>query len=276
MKFTFTGTGGQLFGKSIVGMILTMITCEIYMPWYIVSMHKNLTSERTFGPTEQGEIQLDFTGSCGQFFVLMLVGMLLTTITLGIYLPWYAISMMKFYTDNTTATAKDGTIYEIKFEATGGEFFVTCFVGYLLTLITLFIYAPWFMCKLQVFINERTVITSGGQECGRLDFTGSGGDLFVTFLVGYLLTMVTFGIYGVWFQVNLYKFFATHTGVTIKDVRYVADFTGTGLDFLGLVLVGMLLCMVTFGIYGFWFAVKILKWQTDNLPVAAEGHAAAT
>jgi uncharacterized protein YneF (UPF0154 family) len=38
----------------------------------------------------------------------------------------------------------------------------------------------------------------------------------------------------------------------------------------------MLLCMVTFGIYGFWFAVKILKWQTDNLPVAAEGHAAAT
>jgi uncharacterized membrane protein YjgN (DUF898 family) len=38
------------------------------------------------------------------------------------------------------------------------------------------------------------------------EFHGTGGEFFVTFLVGYLLTLITIGIYMPWFIVKLWKF----------------------------------------------------------------------
>jgi len=46
-------------------------------------------------------------------------------------------------------------------------------------------------------VNEKTYVE---------DFLGTGGQLLVTLLVGYLLTIITAGIYGPWFICKLYKF----------------------------------------------------------------------
>ena len=266
IKFKFTGTGGQLFAKLFVGMILTMITFGIYSPWFVVGMMKYFFSKSQFGPTAKGDLKLEFSGQGGKFFVIGLVGYLLTLITLGIYGPWFMVKLIRFYAENSVAKADDGTRYQLRFDASGGDLFVTFLVGYLLTMITFGIYGPWFMCKLQDLFYSNTSILSGGQKVGGLNFSGTGGDLFVTFIVGYLLSMITLGIYGPWFQVKIMKFYAQHTVVTVNGVKYGSDFTGTGGELFVKMLLGSLLTLLTLGIYAFWFAVDITKWKMDNTP----------
>ncbi len=266
MKFKFSGSGGELFGKLFVGLLLTMVTFGIYSPWFVVGMMKYFFSKSQFGPTGKGDLQLEFKGQGGEFFVIGLVGYLLTLITLGIYGPWFMAKLIRFYADNSEAKAQDGTSYQLRFDASGGDLFVAFLVGYLLTMITFGIYTPWFMCKLQELFYANTSIVSGGQKVGGLDFNGSGGELFVTFLVGYLLTVITLGIYMPWFQVKIMKFYAQHTVITVNGARFSSDFEGTGGQFFVKLLVGYLLTMLTLGIYGFWFAVDLIKWKMDNTP----------
>lgn len=268
MKFKFTGTGGELFGKLIVGLLLTLITFGIYTPWFMIGMQKYLYEKTTFGPTAKGDLKLQFTGEGSAFFVLLLVGYLLTMITIGIYTPWFIAKLLRFYADNSSATASDGTSYQLRFDASGGDLFVAFLLGALLTPITMGIYTPWFMCSLQKLIYSHTSLISGGQKVGDLDFVGTGGHLFVTFLVGYLLTLVTLGIYSFWFAIKLFKFYSNNTVATVNGTAYSADFTGTGGQYLVKSLLGYLLSMVTLGIYSFWFIADLLKWQTDNLPIS--------
>jgi uncharacterized membrane protein YjgN (DUF898 family) len=270
----FAGTGGELLGQLLVGYLLTLITFGIYAPWFMCKFTNFIAQRVTFGPTAKGTVQFRFEGQGGQLFVTFLVGYLLTMVTIGIYMPWFICKLTKFYLDNTTITTSDGSVYNPRFQGAGGDLFVTFLVGYLLTMVTFGIYAPWFMCKLNKWFAERTKLVSNGQETGSLDFTGEGGALLVTFIVGYLLTLVTFGIYMAWFQVKLLKFNADSTKITVNGQRFGLRFTGEGGELFVIILVGYLLSIVTLGIYMFWMMAKLIKWQLSNLVVFSEGGAA--
>jgi uncharacterized membrane protein YjgN (DUF898 family) len=264
LRPNFQGTGGELFVTFLVGYLLTLVTFGIYMPWFLCKIQSFLMSNTTLGPTKRGDLRLEFTGRGGELFVTFLVGYLLTAITIGIYAPWFIAKLIRFFADNTVATAQDGTRFRPRFEATGGELFVTFLVGYLLTAITFGIYGPWFLCKLNKVLRQRTMILENEQLVGNFDFEGKGGELFVTFLVGYLLTIITIGIYGAWFQVKLMKFFAENTRVVYQGRLYEGAFHGTGGEFFVLNLIGYLLTMVTIGIYMPWYMIKIWKFQFNN------------
>ncbi|HLT37160.1 MAG TPA: DUF898 family protein, partial [Enhygromyxa sp.] len=118
---------------------------------------------------------------------------------------------------------------------------------------------------------SNTKITKNGQQVGDMDFVGQGGDLLVTFIVGYLLTLVTFGIYMAWFQVKLMSFNAESTKITVEGQRMGMRFTGEGGELFVIMLVGYLLSMITLGIYMFWMMAKLLKWQLSNTVVFPEG-----
>jgi uncharacterized membrane protein YjgN (DUF898 family) len=270
----FSGTGGELLGQLLVGYLLTLITFGFYAPWFMCKFTNFIAQRVTFGPTAKGTVQFRFEGQGGQLFVTFLVGYLLTMITIGIYMPWFICKLTKFYLDNTTITTSDGSVYNPRFEGGGGDLFVTFLVGYLLTMVTIGIYAPWFMCKLNKWFAERTKLVSNGQETGSLDFTGEGGSLLVTFIVGYLLTIVTLGIYAAWFQVKMIKFNADNTKISVNGQRYGLRFTGEGGELFVIILVGYLLTIVTLGIYMFWMMAKLIKWQLSNLVVFSEGGAA--
>lgn len=271
----FSGTGGELLGQLLVGYLLTLITFGIYMPWFMCKFTNFIAERISFGPTPKGNLSFRFEGQGGQLFVTFLVGYLLTLVTFGIYMPWFFCKLTKFYADNTTAVAGDGSIYKPRFDGTGGDLFVTFLVGYLLTAITFGIYGPWFMCKMNKWFAEHTKITSNGQDVGNLDFVGEGGELLVTFIVGYLLTLVTFGIYMPWFQVKLLKFNADNTKINLNGQRMGLRFTGEGGELFVIILVGYLLSIVTLGIYMFWMMAKLIKWQVSNLVVFSEGGAPA-
>jgi uncharacterized membrane protein YjgN (DUF898 family) len=270
----FSGTGGELLGQLLVGYLLTLITFGIYGPWFMCKFANFIAERVTYGPTPKGTVRFKFEGEGGQLFVTFLVGYLLTMITFGIYMPWFMCKLSKFFTENSTISADDGSVYKPRFDGAGGDLFVTFLVGYLLTMITFGIYAPWFMCKMNKWFSENTKITKNGQEVGGLGFVGEGGELLVTFIVGYLLTLITFGIYGAWFQVKMIKFNADNTKINVEGQRLGMRFTGEGGELFVMILVGYLLTIVTFGFYMFWFMAKLLKWQLSNTVVFSEGAGA--
>lgn len=143
----FTGTGGELLGRLLVGLILTVITFGIYAPWFMAAFLRYLYSKTTLDRGAAGRVRLEFTGTGGQLLVVGLLGYLLTLVTLGIYLPWFIANLARFFADNSVGTTDDGTRYQLRFEATGGDLFATFFVGGLLSMITLGLYMPWFICK---------------------------------------------------------------------------------------------------------------------------------
>ena len=267
-RFKFSGTGGGLLVKFIVGMLLSMITLGIYLPWFAVNLAKYIYEHTTI-VTPQGEVRLQFRGTGGKLFVAMIVGYLLCLITLGIYSPWFITNLLKYFTENSSATSPGGQGYALEYNGTGGGLFVTFLVGYLLSIITLGIYVPWFMCKVSRFVLDNTSIMQGSAQAGTLAFTGAGGDLFVTFIVGYLLSIITLGIYSFWFAVKLMQFYAGSTEVTLAGVTWVGDFDGTGGNFLVINLVGYLLTLITVGIYGAWYCCNVIRFKLEGTTFSA-------
>jgi uncharacterized membrane protein YjgN (DUF898 family) len=261
----FQGTGGELFVTALVGALLSAITLYIYMPWFICKMARFLTANTTLGPTRRGDLRLDFSGQGGELFVILLLHGFLTAITLYIYMPWFMVKLIKFSLDNTNAVAPDGTRYRLQFDGTGGELFVTFLVGALLSAITLYIYLPWFICKIRKTIYSRISILENEQPVGNFDFEGTGGELFVTFLVGALLSAITLYIYLPWFMVKLKKFNAANTRIHYQGRTFAGEFHGTGGEFFVVNLVGLLLTMITLYIYFAWYQVNLWKFEYNNL-----------
>lgn len=263
-RFQYTGTGGELFKEMFVGALFVMLTLGIYVPWFKCRMDRYIASKTTLTGTPRGTAQVEYNGTGGGLLGTMLVGVLLTSVTLGIYLPWFICNMIRFNTEHTSLIAQDGTRYTFKFNGTGGALWVQFLVGELLSMITLGIYAPWFMCKLQKFVFSNVQILENGQPVGQVDFVGEGGALFGTFLVNYLLMMITLGLYAAWFNVNMRKFFAQNTRITIHGRTFVGDFQGSGGDYFGILLVSGLLSTFTLGIYAFWGVTNMIRFDHNN------------
>ncbi len=262
-RFVYTGTGGGLFGKVFVGMLLCLVTLGIYTPWFMVSMYGYIL-ENTTMKAAGGDVKFGFNSKGGELFVKMLVGCLLTMLTLGIYYSWFAVDISKYISANIVGTDAQGRVYNGAFRATGVQMFGVLFVGILLTMITFGIYTPWFLCKFMRFCTENTDIVHDGQVFGKFAFKGEGGTLFGVFLVGMLLTAVTLGIYYFWYQVNLMKFFAENSTVDVNGRTHRFMFTGTGGANFKINLVGTILTILTIGIYGAWYMTNQIRFKTEN------------
>ena len=263
----FTGTGGEMFGKMFVGFLLTAVTFGLYAPWFMTGLYRYIYSKLTFGPTAKGNVRFEFTGTGGELFVTFLSGYLLMFVTLFIYAPWFMTNLIRYMADHSVATTEDGTRYQLKYDGTGGSMLVTLLVGGLLCGITFGIYTPWFMCKLQKAILSQTRTLENGQSAGGFDFVGNGGDLFGQYLVGAILTAITFGIYFAWFQVRINRFMMSNTRATLGGGNFTFDYDATGGELFAKIFVGMCLMMITLGIYYFWFLASMIKFQCQHITI---------
>ena len=79
-------------------------------------------------------------------------------------------------------------------------------LGFLLSIVTLGIGAPWAHCMIYRWEAKHTVI--GGR---RLKFDGTAVQLFGNWIKWLLLTLITFGIYGFWLNIKLIQWKTKHT-----------------------------------------------------------------
>jgi uncharacterized membrane protein YjgN (DUF898 family) len=78
---------------------------------------------------------------------------------------------------------------------------------------------------------------------------------------GTLLTIVTLGIYGAWFSMNLRRYLLCN--VKFGNARF--SYKGVGGEYLWLNIKGYFLTVFTIGLYFFWWQKDLYNYYVNNL-----------
>jgi uncharacterized membrane protein YjgN (DUF898 family) len=92
-----------------------------------------------------------------------------------------------------------------KFDGGAGSFLLIGIGSTLLFIFTLGLGLPWAVAMYYRWQTNHTIINGR-----RLRFTGSGGSLFGHYIVWWLLTIITFGIYGFWVWPQMTRWVVEH------------------------------------------------------------------
>ena len=77
-------------------------------------------------------------------------------------------------------------------------------------------------------------------------------------ILGFLITIITFGICYPWAVCMIYNWEIKHTVIDGKRLF----FDGKAIQLFGNWIKSLLLCIITLGIYAFWINIAIKKWKT--------------
>ncbi len=91
-------------------------------------------------------------------------------------------------------------------------------------------------------------------------FDGGAGDFFVTGVLAFLVTALTFGICYPWALVMKERWVVEHTLVEGRRLK----FEGSAIGLFGNWIKWFFFCCITFGIYSFWLFPAIQKWKAEN------------
>jgi uncharacterized membrane protein YjgN (DUF898 family) len=94
----------------------------------------------------------------------------------------------------------------------------------------------------------------------QFQFRGTAGGFFVASVITTLAAYIP--IFGLPISMNYFiNWIAENSLINGKEIKYTAEY-GETLKFL---IVGVLLIIVTFGIYAFWFGPKTYRFVADHL-----------
>ncbi len=204
----FDGGTLGLIGNRLLAGLLTTITLGIAFPWAMCMLERWKAKHTVINGR-----RLKFTGSGMGLLGKYLLGMLLTLITFGIYGIWFGLSLEKWRVKHLKYEDDDG-VYESRFTAGVGGWFVNCLLKGLITSVTLGIGYAWAEKRFIEWKLEHTEI--GGST---FVFNGTGGQLFVKYLLFGLLTPITLGIYVIFFPVILMKWETSNTEALYKTAK---------------------------------------------------------
>jgi uncharacterized membrane protein YjgN (DUF898 family) len=218
---------------------------------------------------------LAFHGSGSSLFLLILKNVLLTLVTFGIYAAWAATARRKYIWQNIEFHGQ-----RFIYQGTGRELFI----GYLKVLggYAVFLGVPLLVRQVSpglaiavqvafavalVALIPFAVYWSRAYLLSRSTWRGirfsmePGAGLFArTFILGYLLTLVTLGLYmPVWLN-RLRKITTDRSRFGGQAFHYDGD------DFAVWVMSikGLLLSVLTLGVYYFWFRAKLSRYELEH------------
>lgn len=226
-------------------------------------------------PVGGGQHRLSFHGTGSSLFLLILKNVLLTIVTLGIYAPWAATERRKYVWQNVEFHGQ-----RFIYEGTGLELFI----GYLKVLVgyALFVGVPALVRRVSpdvaivvqvtfalgllalipfaVYWSRAYLLSRSTWRGIHFSMQPGAGGFARAFVVGYLLTIITLGLYmPVWLN-KLRK-------ITTDRSRFGDhSFSYDGDDFAVWVMSikGFLLSILTLGIYYFWFRAELSRYQLEH------------
>lgn len=238
---------------------------------------KQIISMDSTTPTQDPH-RMQFHGQGGTLFGIIIVNVLLTFITLGLYYPWARAKLLKYYYSETEFA---GSRFE--FLGTGREMFFGFIkaLGILIVIYALFIFGAMSKNYFLMFLGYILILAIipfaiHGAMRYRLSRTvyrgihfGYHGDLrelLGLFFKNILLTLVTCGIYSAWLEVNLHTYVQNNIRLGNAKVKFQAE----GVDLFVIYLVGYLLTIVTLGIYAFWWVTDIHKFYINHTSIVQD------
>lgn len=220
--------------------------------------------------------KLNFSGKGSGYLGIWALNFILTIVTLGLYYPW-AKEKMRKYIWNETSFKND----RFQFHGTGKEmfkgfikvylFFVIFYValigaqyshspkllfGVFITLyLALFLLIPFAIFGAWRYRTSRT-----SWRGIYFSFDAKLSEFCKLYFKELFLTIITFGIYSFWMQINIRKYILNHT----KLGNYRFSYTGNGGDYFGLSLLGGFLSVITLYIYIPAFIKSIFEFHVNN------------
>lgn len=95
---------------------------------------------------------------------------------------------------------------ESRFEGSYINFFLILILNSILTFLTLGLAMPWAICNI-----SRWKINNSYIDGKKLYFDGTGSQLFGKFIIWFLLTIITFGLYSFLLVVKQHQWIVSHT-----------------------------------------------------------------
>jgi uncharacterized membrane protein YjgN (DUF898 family) len=219
-------------------------------------------------------IAFEFKGTLGTFIGKVLLGLLLSIVTFGIYLAWFVKDIQSFFVDNSSYNSQS-----FSFRGQGGNLFVIFLLSLILpmflfvivmtiflmnnmqniaffmiiqqvVIIVIMIPYMYYVYKWMVNVNYKDYNirweTNFWESCGKI-------------ALEILLSIITLGIYMPLAMLRLFKFFAGKTKAVALDRKLNFGFEIDQLNDFLFIWGQLLLTIITLGIYYPWAFCKIGK-----------------
>ena len=202
----FDGSMLELFGYHFLRVFITVFTFTVFKPWADCIFMKYKYSHTIYSGK-----RLKFDGDPEDLFVQRFKWILLSVITLGIYLFWVPVKKKQWELSNVHF--EDEPLVEGNSYFTGSvlDLFGTNLLCLLLIVISFGLLTPLAYCKRVKWVLNNSVICNNFVQ-----FEGSAVKLFLKQLLWGLLTIVTLGIYGFWLEIKTTRWVVNNTYL-IKD-----------------------------------------------------------
>jgi uncharacterized membrane protein YjgN (DUF898 family) len=169
--------------------------------------------------------------------------------------------------------------YRTSFLGNGMDLFKIQLVNFILTLVTLGFYYPWAKAKKLQYLYSNSTL-----EEHPFAFTGTGKEMFKGFIKAIILFIIAYTVFAVLIFSNhsvigllfFYLFlllilpFAIHgsyryrmSKTVWKGIRF--GYSGDLKELIQLFFKGIFLTIITFGIYGAWFATNLRSYLLGNI-----------
>jgi uncharacterized membrane protein YjgN (DUF898 family) len=233
-----------------------------------------ITTQQT--PPPDGEHRFAFHGTGSAFFALMLKNMVVTMITLGIYGPWAKTAKRAFLWQNIEIKGS-----RLRYHGTGEELFVgylKVFAAYMVfiavpqllglvlgktvgvILQVLFALALLPLIPMAIWGSRRYLLSRTSWRGVRFRLEGNALEFGKVLVGGYLLTIVTLGIYAPIWMNRIHKTMMNATALGTQRFEYRGEDKVVWL--MG--IKAFFLSLLTLGIYWFWYRAELSRYQMQN------------
>ena len=205
--------------------------------------------------------QSQFNGTVGEYFRLSILMFLLVVFTLGLGMPWAICMLHRWRMNNLVIDGK-----QVFFCGRGKKLFWRYIGWSILSLLTLGVYAFRIPVKVMDWLMDHTHLGSeDGWKPSNRDFYQSSAFCGVTMdyirvvILQTILLIVTLGLAMPWVICMWGKWFFDNMVIDGKQVV----FEGRGKKLFWYYLGWCILSIITLGVWGYWMAVRILKWEAE-------------
>lgn len=226
-----------------------------------------------------------YLGKGGEFTLIYFKNILLTLITLGIYYPWAKVEILKYHYQNTAlekdrfsfhGTGKEVFIGFIKVYALFFFLYVFLFYGFLsqnpiLAIAAIALFYLFLIILVPFALHGAVRYRASKSSWKGIHFTylGDKMELFWKCIIGTLLTILTLGIYGSWFSVEIRQYITSH----LRFGNLSFDFKGKGDKLFLINLKFFFLFPLTLGVYSLWYIKELYTYYASNTEITQNGKA---
>lgn len=173
--------------------------------------------------------------------------------------------------------------YQLNYQGKGSELFSIIIVNWLLSIVTLGLYYPWAKAKQLSYLYGSSTLNNDS-----FTFHGTGKEMFKGFIKAIILFIILYGILFIftYFEYPIIGFLIFYFGflalvplaihstykyrmsrTTWRGIRF--GYNGDRSILISEFVKGTILTLITFGIYGPWFAVKLRSYIFSNIKLGS-------